>query len=157
MRLNLFVLTMVLVALVTVAASADVTYHGNESGSQRVLIATERTRYKDRLVETLIEKLDDGQTLIAEVDHQRDGLDGIDPADYDAVFITNSGAQAMVRPAVIEWLETHRANDDNVVLHTTQITDWDPPVEVDSITSASQMRNIDDITDDVVRRLKALY
>ena len=136
---------------------SDVTYHGNESGSRRVLIAAEKTRYKDQLVEVLIEKLDDGDTLIVQVDHMNGELGGMDPRDFDAVFITNSGAQARVRPAVMEWLASVRNYDDNVILHTTQITEWVPDVKVDSITSASKTRNIDTLSDDLVKRIKALF
>jgi len=138
-------------------AFADTKYYGNESASRKILLASESTRYKNRMIKELIEKLDDGDTYIIEVDHQRGGLDGMDPRDYTAVFISNSGAQARVRPAVMQWLNSVRDYDDNVVVHTTQITDWDPPVEVDSITSASKNSNIDDLTDDVVRRLRAFY
>lgn len=154
-RLTAYI-TLILTVAVATIATADMTYHGNRGGARRVLIATEATRYKNRLVDALIEKLDDGATMIVEVDHQAGGLDGVDPRDYAAVFITNSGAQAMVRPQVMRWLERYRAHDDNVILHTTQITDWDPPVQVDSITSASRMRNIGDLTDDVVRRIGEL-
>lgn len=131
--------------------------YGNARAENKVLIAKENTRYKSRLIDTLIEKLDDGTVAITVVDHHRGELDGLDPRDYDAVFITNSGAQAKVRPDVMRWLEANSANDDNVVLHTTQITDWDPPVQVDSITSASKISNIDDVTDDIIRRIRLFF
>jgi hypothetical protein len=130
---------------------------GNARAENRVLIAKENTRYKSRLIDTLIEKLDDGTVAITVADHQRGELDGLDPRDFDAVFITNSGAQAKVRPDVMRWLDANSANDDNVVLHTTQITDWDPPVQVDSITSASKNSNIDDISDDIIRRIRLFF
>ncbi|MDF1567726.1 MAG: hypothetical protein RQ801_08250 [Spirochaetaceae bacterium] len=130
---------------------------GNARAENRVLIAKENTRYKSRLIDTLIEKLDDGTVAITVADHQRGELDGLDPRDFDAVFITNSGAQAKVRPDVMRWLNANSANDDNVVLHTTQITDWDPPVQVDSITSASKNSNIDDISDDIIRRIRLFF
>jgi len=130
---------------------------GNARAENRVLIAKENTRYKSRLIDTLIEKLDDGTVAITVADHQRGELDGLNPRDFDAVFITNSGAQAKVRPDVMRWLNANSANDDNVVLHTTQITDWDPPVQVDSITSASKNSNIDDISDDIIRRIRLFF
>jgi hypothetical protein len=149
---------LLLFLLVIVAtAFAAIKYYGNESASRKILIASEPTRYKNRMIKELIEKLDDGDTYIVEVDHKRGDLEGMDPRDYTAVFISNSGAQARVRPAVMQWLNSVRDYDDNVIVHTTQTTDWDPPIEVDSITSASKNSNIDDLTDDVVRRLRAFY
>lgn len=156
MRGARFAIALVILVAVSVGGFAT-TFHGTQDSTRKVLIATEPTRYKNRMIRQLIDKLDDGQTLIVEVNHADGGLSGVDPQDYNAIFITNSGAQAMVRPWVMEWLASVAPNDENVVLHTTQITDWDPPVEVDSITSASNMRNIDSITDDIVQRLEEFF
>ena len=91
------------------------------------------------------------------IDHQRDRLDAVNPEEYDAVYVLNSGAQARVRPVVLEWLGQVAGNDDNVILHTTQRTVWTPPVDVDSITSASRRSNIGTVTDDIVSRIKAKF
>ena len=147
---------MFLFLVVCTALSAAETF-GNPQAPRTVLIALENTRYKDRLVDTLVKKLDDGSVYLTVVDHKRKELDGLDPRDFTAVFITNSGVQAKVRPWVLDWLDSVAEYDDNVLIHTTQITEWDPPVKVDSITSASKNSNIDGITDDIVRRLRALF
>lgn len=127
---------------------------GSENAPRRVLIAAENTRFKISLVERMVSLLDDGNTHVVVVDHSRNGLHGVDPRDYSAVFITNSGARAQVRPAVMQWLEQVAANDRNVVLHTTQINNWDPPVKVDSVTSASSMGDLNTIADTLVRRIR---
>jgi hypothetical protein len=121
-----------------------------------VLVVKEDTPYKKRLVSTLVDKLEDQNIEVTVIDHKRGQLNGVDPTEYGAVFITNSGAQAKVRPAVMSWLRAVEANDDNVILHTTQINDWTPPVEVDSVTSASQNSNIDALTDEFVDKIMAL-
>ncbi len=130
---------------------------GSPQARNKVLIATENTRYKRRLIDALVEKLNDGSVFITVVDHKRKELEGQDPRDYSAVFITNSGAQAQVRPWVMEWLDSVSNYDENVIIHTTQITDWDPPVAVDSITSASDNSNIDSLADDIARRLRSKF
>lgn len=127
------------------------------AAENRVLIVKEDTNYKKALVREVVEKLDDGNTEVEVIDHRRGQLDNVDPGDYDAIFITNSGVQAKVRPAVLAWLREVRDRDDNVIIHTTQINDWTPPVEVDSITSASQRSNIDSLSDDIVRRIRLFY
>ncbi|WP_319416308.1 hypothetical protein [Marispirochaeta aestuarii] len=154
--MKVFRISLFLFLAVCMALSAAETF-GNPQAPHTVLIALENTRYKDRLVDTLVKKLDDGSVYITVVDHKRKELEGRDPRDYKAVFITNSGVQAKVRPWVLDWLDSVAAYDDNVLIHTTQITEWDPPVQVDSITSASKNSNIDDVTDDIVRRLRALF
>ena len=125
--------------------------------ARTVLIATENTAYKRNLVEVLKEKLEAEDIDVVVIDHQRDRLDAVNPEEYDAVYVLNSGAQARVRPVVLEWLSQVADNDDNVILHTTQRTVWTPPVEVDSITSASRRSNIGTVTDDIVSRIKAKF
>ena len=145
-----------LLLLVNISLIASETF-GSPSAPNKILIATESTPYKRRLIDTLIGKLDDGSTHITLVDHKRKELEGLDPRNFSAVFITNSGAQAKVRPWVMDWLKRVSSYDDNILIHTTQITEWDPPVAVDSITSASKNSNIDDLTDDIVRRLRDFF
>ena len=151
-------LAILLIVLATTAAHAQRSPWpapvGSENAPRRVLIAAENTRFKIALVERMVTLLDDGNTHVMVVDHSRNGLRGVDPREYSAVFITNSGARAQVRPAVLQWLNQIAAHDQNVVLHTTQITTWDPPVQVDSITSASSMGDLNAIADNLVTRIR---
>ena len=125
--------------------------------AKTVLIAKEDTGYKKALVNNLLEKLEADNITVEVIDHKDGDLSGVNPADYDAVYVLNSGAQARVRPAVQDWLDSVSAADTNVILHTTQRTVWTPQVDVDSITSASKKSNIDEMTDDIVMRIKAKF
>lgn len=127
---------------------------GNPDAARRVLIAAEYTRFKEALVEELVKQLNDGNTYIKVIDHSKDELNGVDPREWSSVLITNSGARAQVRPHVVSWLESVRAYDDNVVLHTTQINDWTPQVQVDSVTSASSMGDLQQIADSLLERVR---
>ena len=130
---------------------------GFAAAANSVLIIKENTPYKKALVAELLDTIDDKDTTVTVVDHRKDSIAGIDPRDYDAVFITNSGAQAQVRPNVLAWLRSVADYDDNIIIHTTQINEWTPPVEVDSITSASKRRNIDGLVEDIARRIRRLF
>ena len=123
--------------------------------ARTVLIAKEDTGYKKALVNTLIDKLEAEGLEVEVIDHKRGELDNVDPGDYAVVYVTNSGAQARVRPQVLEWLASIRGNDSNVIVHTTKINEWDENLNVDSLSSASQRSNIDDVTDDIMRRIRA--
>lgn len=125
--------------------------------AQTVLIAKEDTSYKKNLVKLLVEKLNTENIQTEIIDHKKGELSEINPGDYDAVYVLNSGAQAKVRPAVQSWLNSIKGRDSNVILHTTQRTVWTPAVDVDSITSASKKSNIDDITDGIILKIKALF
>ncbi len=152
MKKGLLILFITIIAVVSSGASET---FGNSNSSRRVLIVKEDTGYKKRLIRELVSRLEnEGDISITVVDHRKGQLSGVNPSDYNAVFITNSGAQAKVRPEVMDWLESVSGNDENVILHTTQITTWDPPVDVDSITSASKNSNIDEMSDDIIRRIR---
>lgn len=144
--------------LIIIGTSVAAESYGNSNATRRVLIAKEDTGYKKRLIKELVSQLEDeGDIYITVVDHRKGELDDQNPSDYNAVFITNSGAQAKVRPAVMSWLNNISDNDENVILHTTQITDWDPPVEVDSITSASKNSNINQMSDEIIQRIREFF
>lgn len=129
---------------------------GTPDMARKVLIATEPTEFKNALVTEIVRQLNDGNTYIKIVNHADKGLEGVDPRQFGAVLISNSGATARVRPWVISFLNRVAAYDDNVVLHTTQITVWTPPVQVDSVTSPSDMNRIRPIATGLVNKVKAL-
>ena len=122
--------------------------------AQTVLIAKEDTRYKKELVEILTEKLEQAGYSVEIVDHRDGELDGVSPDDYGVVYVLNSGAQARVRPQVLDWLASIGSNNHNVIVHTTKRTIWDEDLPVDSLSSASKKSNIDEVTDDIVSRIR---
>ncbi|AHC13933.1 hypothetical protein [Salinispira pacifica] len=137
--------------------SASEGTYGPESAQERILISYEPTRFKNRLLDQLLERINTGDMYIQVTDHSSRGLEGLRAQDFDAVFITNSGATAKVRPWVIEWLNDNGGNPENVILHTTQITDWEPKVEVDSVTSASYTNRgeIESLAEEFVREIRS--
>lgn len=130
---------------------------GPTDAALRVLIATEPTEFKDALIREMVRLLDDGKTYVRVVNHARGGLQGVDPRHFTAVFITNSGATARVRPWVMDFLRRVADYDQNVILHTTQTTVWTPPVKVDSLTSASDMGNHRRLAAEYVQRIRRLF
>jgi hypothetical protein len=108
--------------------------------AQTVLIAKEDTSYKKKLVDTLTQKLESDGYQVEIIDHSDGELDGVSPDDYGVVYVVNSGAQAKVRPQVLEWLASLTGNGDNVIVHTTKRTVWDEDLPVDSLSSASKNR-----------------
>lgn len=145
----------VFMLLILVGTSVYAESYGDSNSSRQVLIVKEDTGYKKRLIKELISRLEDeGNIYITVVDHRKGELVDLDPADYNAVFITNSGVQAKVRPGVMTWLDKISGKDENVILHTTQTSVWEPAVEVDSITSASRNSNINKISDEIIQKIR---
>lgn len=124
---------------------------GPDGADSRVMIVSEWSRFKARLVDEVVGRLDDGSTRVYV--RNFDDLTGMDPEEYSAVLVINAGVGAQVRTEVTDWL-ARLEYDRNVVLLTTQITDWEPQVTVDSVTTASRMRHAGDVAEDLVARVR---
>ena len=121
----------------------------------KVLLAYEKTRFKTALVEAMQKQLAATGCEVNVVRHSKKGLDAV-AADYDAVFITNSGVNSKVRPWIMEWLASNKDQQGRVLLHTTQTRKWPVKVDVDAVTSASSKRDVEELATDYVGRLKGI-
>ncbi|MFP4211035.1 MAG: hypothetical protein ACLFR8_07325 [Alkalispirochaeta sp.] len=127
---------------------------GAVGASRSVMIVSEWSRYKERLIEAVLDELDDGSTALYV--RSFDDLPQIQANDHDAVIVINAGVGSEVRAPVVEWLGT-QGGSENIVVLTTQIYDWTPRIEVDSVTSASQNRNIPDVSRDLARQARSYF
>jgi len=106
-------------------------------GKGTILLASEKTRFKDALITELESLFTSAGYTVQKAQHPKGGLDAYKASDYAAVFITNSGVNSKVRPWVTAWIEKNRASGAYILLHTTQIKDWKVVATVDAVTSAS--------------------
>jgi hypothetical protein len=127
---------------------------GSRSSGNSVVIVSEWSRYKERLIDTIIDDLDDGNTFIAV--RSFDDFPSIDPREFDSVLIINAGVGSEVRSDVVRWLN-QQTFDRNITVLTTQITDWTPQITVDSVTTASRNRNIPTVSADLVSRIRRSF
>jgi hypothetical protein len=130
---------------------------GQESRPRpHVLLAMEKTRFKEQLVGEMKEMLGkEGYEVSVLMHSKKKGLEA-KAADFDAVFITNSGAHSKVRPWITEWLAANKAEGNRILLHTTQTRDWKVKADVDAVTSASSRNEVGALAKDYVGRLKAI-
>lgn len=106
----------------------------------KVLLAYEETPFKNGLVQEMKSRLRKRGLKVELVDHGQGGLAGRNASDYDAVFLSASGVNSMVRPWLVAWLSTNAAFADRVLLHVTRTRDWTVEAPVDVVTSASAPR-----------------
>ena len=157
MKKQRFCTVALLIAAVAIAAPLDpvpAADFGSPDADDRVLIVSEASRYKERLLEALVEQLATPTTYIAV--RSFDDFVALDAADYDGVLVINAGVGSEVRSQVVRWLDA-QGSPDNVVVLTTQISDWTPNITVDSVTTASRNRNIPEVSQDLVARVRALW
>ncbi|MBP7830690.1 MAG: hypothetical protein KA248_12310 [Kiritimatiellae bacterium] len=123
-----------------------------EAPKKRVLLAWEKTNFKEALVEEMEQLLAQQGCEVTKVLHSQGGL-AAKAADFDAVFITNSGVNSKVRPWITEWLEANKAQAGRILLHTTQTSNWKVIADVDAVTSASSKSGVKALAADYVARI----
>ena len=122
----------------------------------QVLLAFEKTRFKESIIEKMKTLLEKESISVQVIEHSDKGFPVKDPSSYKAIFITVSGVHSKVRPWIVEWLEKNKAQKSNVLLHVTQKSDWKVMSDVDTVTSASSMDEIDTLAEDFAGRIKVL-
>jgi hypothetical protein len=138
------------VACVTICLAA--TALAQDAPKKRVLLAWEKTDFKQALVDEIERLLTQQGREVTKVLHSKRGLDA-KAADFDAVFITNSGVNSKVRPWITNWLAANKALAARVLLHTTQTSDWKVTADVDAVTSASSKDDVKALAADYVARI----
>jgi len=117
---------------------------GNASNIQKkkVLLAYERTEFKTALIKEMaaILKKDSIESVV--IEHSNGELDKEDPANYGAIFISNSGVNSQVRPWISEWLKKNEKYWAMTILHTTQTSNWKVKAPGDAVTSASIKKKV---------------
>lgn len=136
------VIAMTVLLFMSTTLHAEPITYGPRDSKIRILLAWENTKFKEKLIQKMVETLNDGKTYIKVVDHQKGELAGEKAQDYSAVFISNSGVKSMVRPWITEWIGQQNKKD-NILLHTTQKAYWEVKAGVDTVTSASAPQAID--------------
>jgi len=137
---KILIMVVLLIVLISNIYPKVITY-GPVDAKTRILLAIESTRFKKKLLDELVEQLKDDTIYIEVTKNHKKDISKYSADDFDVTFISNSGAKAQVRPWIVEWLAENGSTPENVIVHTTQTTEWTPKIEVDSITSASVKGN----------------
>jgi len=142
--------------LAFVASCLALTVLAEDAPKKRVLLVWEKTAYKQALVDEMERMLTQQGSEVTRVLHSKRGLDA-KAADYDAVFITNSGVNSKVRPWITEWLAANKAEAGRILLHTTQTSDWKVNADVDAVTSASSKGDVKVMAAECVARIGKIF
>lgn len=113
-----------------------------ESAPKRILLAMEKTAFKQELIVQMQSSLASRGHNVTVVENHKKQLNEHSASDYDLVFITNSGVNSKVRPWVKDWLSANEQHKNRILLHTTQTRDWEVEADVDVVTSASAKKDV---------------
>jgi hypothetical protein len=119
-----------------------------------VLLAFEKTGFKKELMKKMEALLRGDFAMVTVVEHSKKAPIKENPADYDAIFISNSGVNSKVRPWIRSWIENNAEHSRKILLHTTQIRDWKVVISVDAVTSASAKGKVKDLAREYVEIIR---
>ncbi len=151
-----FVLVMASLVLCGCAARAVSTAEwGDLKADQRVLIATQRSEFKEAVVSRVVEGLKKDLCYVKVIDLKR--LEDEPATDYDAVVVVNTCKAWRLTGGASEFVKAFPDKDRVVLLTTAGGEDWKPKsVEVDAITSASKEQKTDPVAEEIVGRVRKI-
>lgn len=144
---------MYLIPLLLALAISINAQESEKSAGSRVLIAMEQTPFKKKLINKMKALLENRNMRITMVKDSEKEIRQYKAADYDLVFITNSGVWSKVRPWITEWIDANKADSAKILLHTTKKLKWQEDVYVDAVSSASSKKLADKLAEDYVNKL----
>ncbi|MBC8193083.1 MAG: hypothetical protein ISR87_00910 [Candidatus Marinimicrobia bacterium] len=111
---------------------------GNPVFSEKILIATQGSTYKNEVVQRLAEKLSSREVYIKITDVSN--LDSIAPSAWSNIIILNTSIADNMNSHVRQFVDRVGPSDKIMVITTSGGGDFTPPnLEVDGITTASKL------------------
>ena len=137
------------------AKAVNTTEWGDLRADQRVLIATQRSEFKEAVVSRVVEDLEKDRFYVKVIDLER--LEHEPAKDYDAIVVVNTCKAWRLTGGASKFVKAFPDKDRVVLLTTAGGEDWKPKsVEVDAITSASKDQKADPVAEDIVARVRKI-
>jgi hypothetical protein len=137
------------------AKAVNTTEWGDLKADQRVLIATQRSEFKEAVVSRVVEDLEKDRFYVKVIDLKR--LEHEPATDYDAIVVVNTCKAWRLTGGASKFVKAFPDKDRVVLLTTAGGEDWKPKsVEVDAITSASKEKKADPVAEEIVSRIRKI-
>jgi hypothetical protein len=128
---------------------------GETEAEAKVLIASQGSKFKNALVDSLTSRLTDESVYIGVIDVT--GFGEIKEDDWDAIVIIHTTEQSAPPADVKQYLDRAQDLSKVIMVTTSGSGEWKSgDYDVEAITSASKTEEIPGITDDVVEKLGQL-
>ena len=135
--------------------AVNTTEWGDLKADQRVLIATQRTEFKEAVVSRVVEDLEKDLCYVKVIDLKR--LENEPATNYDAIVVVNTCKAWRLTGGVSKFVKAFPYKDKVVLLTTAGGEDWKPKsVEVDAITSASKEQKTDPVAEEISRKVRKI-
>lgn len=128
---------------------------GTADMSKKVLIATQESKYKNLMVDTLTSRLKGNKVYISVIDIS--GLNAINQEDWDAEIVIHTIERWELPVVVKEYLGRIENPDEVILLSTSGHGKWKPEgCKVDILTSASRVKDIAELADSIMVKVNSL-
>lgn len=137
------------------AKAVNTTEWGDLKARQRVLIATQRSEFKEAVVSRIVEDLEKDLCYVKVIDLKQLKMDSA--TDYDAIVVVNTCKAWRLTGGASKFVKEFSDKDKIVLLTTAGGEDWKPKsVEVDAITSASKEQKADPVAEEIARKVRKI-
>jgi hypothetical protein len=137
------------------AKAVKTTEWGDLKADRRVLIATQRSEFKEAVVSRVVEDLEKDLCYVKVIDLKR--LEDEPATDYDAIVVVNTCKAWRLTGDASKFVKAFPDKDRVFLLTTAGGEDWKPKaVEVDAITSASKDQKADPVAEEIVSRVRKI-
>ena len=134
--------------------------HGEDGAEHvgHVLVATEKSAFKNALVEELAASFASSDYEVTLVEDSRKELGDYYAGDFDAVVVINAGVNSQVRPWVSSWLAEVEDTERVVLVTTYRDLGWEPiyPEGVDSITTPSKKSDVSELVNQIANKVEEI-
>ncbi len=146
-----------LIVFITVSCGTAVkeARFGADEAPHRFIFACDSSPFKDQVREQLIAEYQaTSQIEVVNIDR----LESLAPEKYDLVLaIDTCYASTGFNPSLTRFLEKNSKSRNIVVFMTSANPGWKfPDDSIDAITSASNIENVDQVVDQIARKINAI-
>jgi len=128
---------------------------GSADMSKKILIASQGSKYKNLMVDTLTSRLKGEDVYISVIDIS--GLNEINQEDWDAEIVIHTTEAYKLPVPVKEYLDRIENPDEVMLLITSGNGEWKPKdCKVDVLTSASKVNDIPELAGSVMIKVNSL-
>jgi hypothetical protein len=128
---------------------------GSPDLSKKILIATQGSKYKNLMLDTLVARLKAGDVYINVIDISN--LNEIKQGDWDAEVIIHTTEGWKLPDPVKEYLNRMENPDEVILLITSGDGNWKPEeCKVDVLTSASKVADISEKANSIEEKINLL-
>lgn len=128
---------------------------GDPGARQRVLIATERSEFKEAVVARIVEELEKDLCYVKVIDLKR--LKHEPASDYGAVVVVNTLKAWSLSRRASRFVKSFPDKQRVVLLTTAAGENWKPrALGVDAITSASKTHKVEPVAEEISGKVRKI-